>query len=122
MDKAILVAFTFLLLPFYPPRTLSCLKWEEEQSSALFRQKLVAWCEAGSRSAPVTGGAEEGRGEATMLEIRSTKYARQLNLTFFGKRYEDVPDGLRLGWREGEGTKNASMSARPLPLTCHKLS
>lgn len=57
-----------------------------------------------------------------MLEIRSTKYARQLNLTFFGKRYEDVPRRLVDSDSVGEkAQKNASMSARPLPLTCHNL-
>ena len=69
-----------------------------------------------------------------MLEIRSTKYARQLNLTFFGKRYEDVPDPTRLE-REGHKKRiNVGPPAAPYmpqapspnpcspiasPLSCH---
>lgn len=46
-----------------------------------------------------------------MLEIRGTKYARQLNLTFFGKRYEDVPSSL--GWRLFEGGHKKTHQCRP---------
>ena len=59
-----------------------------------------------------TGEEEEKEEEATMLEIRSTKYARQLNLTFSGKDMRMSPTRL-----EGGRAQKASMSA-PRPPAC----